>query len=367
MAPVVTHITFGFPVKEEMALLEQSSVGNGFKFVALPNYWSRAHLFKIEKLDLLRKYLGLGFLAENDIVLFTDAYDVLVVASATQLAERFLISEHDIIFNAECNFWPPGDGRNEVRSQFERFESKWKYLNSGCFVGYVWAIKHMLDHCAQSAGNDDQAMIQDYFIANLNSRLIDLGLDITPSVFATLNGSVNDFVIRKQGICKRYSETPLIALHANGNKHNIDVLSRLDSYRKLVSPQLAVYVIYFDAGYGAYDSNTRKIASNKSITDDSVLLVGLTGKKTCGMTLSGRILTFLPDGSINGDTSSLGAWEWIYREDEYRSAHAISIKDYTLSSGAVAVDGLPIGEINEIVTRKVTEAEAKFVNKCAVR
>ena len=94
------------------------------------------------KIDVFREYLNKGTLKDDDIVLFTDAYDVGYQTKLSKVKHDFLNKfTKPIVFSAEPSCYPDD-------SLAEFFPKKHpggnNYLNSGMFIGRVWALKKCL-------------------------------------------------------------------------------------------------------------------------------------------------------------------------------------------------------------------------------
>jgi len=79
--------------------------------------------------------------ADDEVVLFTDGYDVIFVASAEEILLKFRKFGKSIVFSAETNCWPDPD----LSARYGQSHSTiYRYLNSGGFIGEAGAIKKML-------------------------------------------------------------------------------------------------------------------------------------------------------------------------------------------------------------------------------
>ena len=226
----VLHLTVGYPPTEEMALLEASSRRNGFVFHALPRFWNAAKLAKIQKLSVLYGLFESGSVRPDQVVLFTDAYDVLVLSRADIVEERFRASGVDLLFSAEVNFFPKEDRDPRTQALFEGYRSKWRYLNSGCYVGYAWAVLAMLRFTASlqtDASRSDQLLTQEFFRHCVETDSMKVGLDTLPDLFASLNASYNDFSLQRIGVRGTALDQPVAVLHGNGDKDNLRILRHI--------------------------------------------------------------------------------------------------------------------------------------------
>jgi hypothetical protein len=91
-------------------------------------------------------------LLDDDIVLFTDAYDVIYCGNQEQIAKRYLQMEIPILFGAE-KFCNPDPGRaNEYLFRATEFP----FLNSGLFIGRAWALRECMKDYVYDDNHDDQ-------------------------------------------------------------------------------------------------------------------------------------------------------------------------------------------------------------------
>jgi len=164
------HFSVGYPRTEMMGLLELSARENRVNVVLLPDEFHQPRIRTIDKFHFMRAIIDGGSIADMDIILFTDAYDVLVIDDKSKILREFLHFSADLVFNAECALYPDDD-RDAVRRAFDLVPSKWRYLNSGCYIGYAWAVRAMLDYVMARLPDDlsphylDQQLAQDFYLA----------------------------------------------------------------------------------------------------------------------------------------------------------------------------------------------------------
>ena len=145
MSQELVHVTVGYPRNSFMDLLKESSHWNGCRFVGLPQHWGSARFSMFAKETMVKAWLETGDIDMDSVVLFTDAYDVLIVEHASAILEKFHATGADLIFAAEPNFFPTvPDGRDAAKAQFDAVDSTWRYLNGGGWIGYAWAVKFMV-------------------------------------------------------------------------------------------------------------------------------------------------------------------------------------------------------------------------------
>merc|ERR1719356_2372502 len=98
------------------------------------------------KINALRRFV-LSDAADEDVVLFLDAFDVLVFAGPEEVMARFAEmearSQRSIFFNAEEHCAP--DFQDICTASYPKApDPRWRYLNSGMLIGRGAALKEML-------------------------------------------------------------------------------------------------------------------------------------------------------------------------------------------------------------------------------
>lgn len=107
------------------------------------------------KLRLLSQQLH--SLDDSDIVLFTDAYDVVYCATEEEIVRRYLAMKEEIVFAAERYLWP------DRKLRFPPSATPYRYLNSGTFIGRVRALKQLLLDLPEDNASD-QLFLQKKFL-----------------------------------------------------------------------------------------------------------------------------------------------------------------------------------------------------------
>jgi hypothetical protein len=125
--------------------------------------WESSQNFGV-KLKYVAEFLRAPFLQLNDVVLFTDAYDVAYFGSREQVMERFLEIGKPIVFGSE-KFCNPDPGMASFYSNIDTVE--FPFLNSGMFLGYVWALRECMGDYQYNDSDDDQRFwTRQYFVRN---------------------------------------------------------------------------------------------------------------------------------------------------------------------------------------------------------
>ncbi len=176
--------------------------------------------FGNKPLWLKEKILQSG-LRPDDIVLFTDAYDVVCQADLSTLVPKFRSFNKPLVFGAERGCHP----NSSLADQFPQSPTSMRYTNSGGFVGYAGEILRMIDQSGIRPHEDDQEMACQYTIRYPDR----VGLDYRAEIFLNLfDLKANDLefvqvVGTKENRAYRWRETgsmPLI-LHGNGPAKNL--------------------------------------------------------------------------------------------------------------------------------------------------
>lgn len=149
------------------------------------------------KINALRGFV-MGTVDDDDIVLFADAFDVMIFGDGGEIVSRFeeleRSSSRSLIFNAEESCFPQLDGVCDERV-YPSAPHRWRYLNSGVIVGRGAALKNMLkDPVPDIIEGSDQFWYQQYFRSHRNSILLDTNCSLVCAV--TGDGPTSGAVLR---------------------------------------------------------------------------------------------------------------------------------------------------------------------------
>jgi hypothetical protein len=158
------------------------------------------------KLKEVQDYLLLENLDENDIILFTDAYDVIYCSNFNEIIARYLKFEKPIIFGCEkfCNPDPKQEPHYKYKS------TEFPYLNSGLFIGRVWALRKCMEKYKYNDKHDDQLF---WTLQFFHSGLIEL--DYSNSLFLN-TGGIDIQKIIWNGEHGTYNGAKPLFIHVNG-------------------------------------------------------------------------------------------------------------------------------------------------------
>jgi len=171
-----------------------------------PIGWQSIGNFGI-KLKEVQDFIMRDDLNNDDIVLFTDAYDVIYGGSRDEIIRRFLAFDKPIVFGCEkyCN----PDPRLESKYTFR--DTNFPYLNSGLFIGRVWALRQCMEKYKYNDKHDDQFF---WTLQFLNKNEL-FSLDYDNSLFLNTAGiSIND--IHWDGRSATYRGQNPLFVHING-------------------------------------------------------------------------------------------------------------------------------------------------------
>lgn len=139
-----------------------------------------------QKLVDIHTYLIKNNVPDHDVIVFTDANDVFWSRDVYEAVGRFLDMKAEFIIAAEQYKWP------DKSLRFPPQETKYRYLNSGCFIARVAEFKKMMALGDLQREDDDQLFMQQAFL----SRRLDMKLDKEHYIFAT----TDEIVTIKNGL-----------------------------------------------------------------------------------------------------------------------------------------------------------------------
>lgn len=97
---------------------------------------------------------------DQEIICFVDGYDVMQFGGLDELEQKFLSFKADLVFGAETFCWPSP----WMYTLFPKVDTKYKYPNSGMYIGRWWAIKKFLEWDTYRLTYDDQGYAHDFFL-----------------------------------------------------------------------------------------------------------------------------------------------------------------------------------------------------------
>lgn len=163
-----------------------------------------------DKLRYMKRYCKR--LPKNDLVLFVDAFDVLILADKKEIVSRFLDLNVPMLMAMETNCWPI-----ESASFYPSTSSPFKYINSGCYMGWVKDVKKWLNAFDKIllAEKSDQAAVHKVFERNPSFHALDHWNKIFLCLYQVPSDVLQIDKVNKQIHCSYTNSSPCI-LHANG-------------------------------------------------------------------------------------------------------------------------------------------------------
>lgn len=114
------------------------------------------------KLRELYNYVNRPKLEPNDIVLFTDAYDVAYLGDQKEILRRYKMFSKPIIFGAERSCHP-----DPIKAKDYKFlDTEFPFLNSGMIIGRVGALRQCMKGYQFDDRHDDQRFWTTVFFEN---------------------------------------------------------------------------------------------------------------------------------------------------------------------------------------------------------
>jgi len=172
--------------------------------------WQSTGNFGI-KLKEVYDFLGNTDLNDNDIVLFTDAYDVIYCSNRDEIIKRYLELNKPIVFGAErlCN---PDPHR---QSEYSVNDVEFPFLNSGMYIGRVWALRLCMIGYVYQDSHDDQRFWTTQYL-----ELKDIiGLDYENRLFLN-TAEIPIDEIKYDGTTVTYKGRNPLFIHVNGPDKN---------------------------------------------------------------------------------------------------------------------------------------------------
>ena len=161
----VTYATHGGK-DDRFCRAVESAIRHNFELIILG--WGEKWLGLSQKLTGAYNYIK--SLPPKDVILFTDAFDVLYTDEPDNILQKFLSAKTEILFSAECGCWPHVmEDRDACFNKYPKSPTPYRYLNSGTWIGYAKPAADMLLQIIKEAGNDftnanDQKLVADFYI-----------------------------------------------------------------------------------------------------------------------------------------------------------------------------------------------------------
>lgn len=177
--------------------LEKPYAGNGTKLIQMLEY--------------------LETLEDDHVVMFVDAYDVIIIADKEKIVDKFLSLNSPFIMSAErncypfpdlCDFYPPSSTQN-------------RFLNTGSYIGYVKNIKSWLKQLQPiNRYEGDQGQVTKHYLFVKKLFTLDYTCELFLPLYITDLEELSIDPVNHSVIFLPTNSSPLV-IHANGQSFAI--------------------------------------------------------------------------------------------------------------------------------------------------
>lgn len=161
------HIYTFYTDDSKIEYLKQSAKFNNVNINYIKNDKWNGYVDKIIAIKNVVQLLN-----DDDIVCFIDAYDVLINNSYSEIENRFKSFNCDILLGAELNCYP-----DLYITRFPETTTKYKYINSGGYIGYKHAIQKIFEWKSMEEiynickNGGDQTYFIEYYLNHMNESI----------------------------------------------------------------------------------------------------------------------------------------------------------------------------------------------------
>ena len=159
---------------------------------------------------------------ENHIILFTDCYDVMLIAPPRELLHKYMEMQHPVVFSTESNCWP-----DEARAaDYPPHDTPFRFLNSGGYIARAGHLREMLKSLNVSAHDDDQRVFTNIYLEKPGSIKLDHECQIFQSLLEP--GDRLRWAPKPLRLQNVLTGTRPCVLHGNGGSENkLNQLARM--------------------------------------------------------------------------------------------------------------------------------------------
>lgn len=176
------------------------------------------------KVKLLKDYFKTTKISDDTLIIFTDSFDVIFNDNGKNIISKYyklanidktvknidLANRGKIVFSAELACWPD----TELTIKYPEVDTKYKYLNSGGFMGYFKDIKKLIETRIDNL-DDDQLYYTKKFLEPESNIILDYKCEI----FQTLYNVSSDIQINidRSEVINKYTKSSPSIIHGNSN------------------------------------------------------------------------------------------------------------------------------------------------------
>nr|XP_036864180.1 procollagen-lysine,2-oxoglutarate 5-dioxygenase 2 [Manis javanica] len=169
-----------------------------------------------QKVRLMKEVMEHYANQEDLVVLFTECFSVIFAGGPEEVLKKFQKSNHKVVFAADGILWPD----KRLADKYPIVHIGKRYLNSGGFIGYAPYINRIVQQWNLQDNDDDQLFYTKVYIDPLKREAINITLDHKCKIFQTLNGAVDEVVLKFENGKARaknvFYETLPVAINGNG-------------------------------------------------------------------------------------------------------------------------------------------------------
>lgn len=223
------------PTDGELRFTQFCQVNNlPYQIIGSGEKWQGGDLEKgtggAQKINVLRDVLKL---LDNKLIIVTDTFDVFPVSNTTEILDKYHKYYHPkIVAAAEIYCWPDAQLKTSYVTNY-----KYKYLNSGCIMGYRDTIYDLIKDDVVADTDDDQLFYTLKYLAG--NEII---LDHDCHLFQALAGVTDDIEIHDKRVYNNHTQTYPVFLHGNGPAKLF--INHLENYLRQVQHPKVFIAIY---------------------------------------------------------------------------------------------------------------------------
>lgn len=174
-----------------------------------------------QKVRILKEELEKHKNNPDQIIMFTDSYDVILNASPSQFIDEFKSFNSKVVFSAEGFCWPD----ESLKEKYPEVKKGKRFLNSGGFIGYAPELYAIVSHRDIEDADDDQLFYTEVYLDKDMRTKFDVKLDHQSQIFQNINGAIAELNLGFRGqeafVENTLSGTVPLLLHGNGPTKNI--------------------------------------------------------------------------------------------------------------------------------------------------
>lgn len=183
---------------------------------------------------LKEAYDYVEFIPDTDVVLFLDAFDVIMLGNGDEILKRFLEFNMPCVFGSERHYHPK-DSVLDLIGQYPSAPTSLQYLNSGTYIGYAGFIRSMIKDVFKkhyqmplnrfyNRLNDDQFHFHRYFARHMDKVVRDVHAKI---FFPLTNIGYHEIQYDTKDKTLYFEETKTYPLVIHGNGKGLPMMNYL--------------------------------------------------------------------------------------------------------------------------------------------